>query len=138
MKENEITQDKFMSGLIQKSGLEEAPGGFAVSVMERVESCGMAAEYSPIISKKAWVFILAPIAACIALIPILMPFANGHAGGQDLYGIYDAIRQLTDGYINVIKGLSDSSFLLFIPVIITILLLLDQKFGAKIRPGRFH
>ncbi len=144
MNEKELAQDNFIRGLIQNSELEEAPAGFAASVMERIESEGRATEYIPIISKKAWGLILSPFATCIALILILTPNSNGPAGLSDPsgisdpYGIVTIIRNVTDGYISIIKEFADYSFLLFIPVIISILLLLDRKFSERIRHGKLN
>ena len=70
--DQEKKQDDIIRNIIRDSGIDEAPRGFANSVMQAVHSsrkASIATTYKPLISKNAWVFFgFAVLGVCIYLL----------------------------------------------------------------------
>lgn len=70
--DQEKNKDDIIRNIIKESGIDEAPKGFANTVMQAVHSsqkASIATTYKPLISKNAWVFLgLAVLGLCIYML----------------------------------------------------------------------
>jgi formate-dependent nitrite reductase membrane component NrfD len=118
-------EETALSTILSKHGAMETSQDFTLQLMSQLEGKSAKVEYTPVISKAAWIGIAAMVIGMVVLI-----FAFG-ADGSSKYAVGDNLKQLSTSVGSFFTQGSTFMYLLLAALVFSIALIVEQRVSHK-------